>query len=154
MRRPPRDRDQPLIGGWPLILALLEGGIALAFTLGVYGAAVAAGKPEPEVRLLAFSALVLANVSLIYFARAGGRRVWRHIVVRNPSLWWLVGGTLLAYAVLVLVPAVRDQFRLAAITVQDVTWLAAAMLLLWLGLAALNAAQAFVQRGNARFRLG
>ena len=41
-----------------------------------------------------------------------------------------------------------------AINVQDATWLAAAMLLLWAGLAALNAAHAFIQRRGVRFPLG
>jgi Ca2+-transporting ATPase len=144
MRRPPRDRAEPLIGGWPLLLALLEGGLALAFTLGIYGAAVAAGKTEPEVRLLAFSAVVLANLSLIFFARSGGRRVWRHIVARNPSLWWVFAGTLLAYVIVLAVPAIRAPFRLAPFTVDNARWLTVALLLFWVGLAALNAAQAWV----------
>jgi magnesium-transporting ATPase (P-type) len=112
--------------------------------LGMYAAAVAAGKSEPEVRLLAFSAVVVANVSLIFFARSAGRRVWQHIVARNRALWWIVLGTLLAYAVVVAVPAIRSLFRIAAMTVQDVAWLCGGVLLLWLALAMLQGGHALL----------
>ena len=150
MRRPPRHRAQPLIDWRTLVLALCEGGLALAFVLGMYAAADAAGKSEPEVRLLAFSAVVVANVSLIFFARSAGRRVWHHIVARNRALWWIVLGTLFAYAVVLLVPGIRTLFRLAAPSWENLAWLGGSALVLWLALALLHGLNAMLAARPAR----
>jgi Ca2+-transporting ATPase len=140
MRRPPRDPGQRLIGGFPLLFALLEGVIALVFVMGVYGTAVAAGNAESRTRLLVFSAIFTANLSLIFFARSGGRRVWRHIVAGNPSLWLIVLATLTAYAIVLVSVPVRDIFRLAAPTLADAILLAVATLVFWTALGALSLA--------------
>jgi Ca2+-transporting ATPase len=145
MRRPPRDAKQPLIGGSELVLALLEGGLALLFTIGIYRYAVATAHTEPEVRLLAFTAVVLANLSLIFFTRSGGKRVWRHIVAGNRSLWWVVVGTLVAYAAVLFMPWLRELFRFSAWSPADIRIVLPALLALWLALAAL-------QRGHALVR--
>ena len=146
MRRPPRNPGQRLIGGLPLALAILEGATALAFAMGVYWTAVAAGSAEPRTRLLVFSAIFIANLSLIFFARSGGHRVWRHIVAGNRSLWLIVLGTLAAYAVVLASPPVREVFRLAAPTVADGIALAVATLVFWAALALLNIAYALLAR--------
>jgi hypothetical protein len=65
-----------LIGGLPFALAVLEGAIALAFTTAVYWISVALSRPEAQARGLAFRGGDHRHVSLIFFARAGGRRVW------------------------------------------------------------------------------
>ena len=93
---------------------------------------------------------MLKAVSLIFFARSAGRRVWQHIVARNVALWWIVGGALLAYAVVLAVPAVRTLFRMAAMTVQDAVWLGGGVLLLWLALAALHGGHAVLAKRRAR----
>jgi Ca2+-transporting ATPase len=150
MRRPPRPPRARLFAGRTLALAVLEGAVALAFTLALLGVALATGRTEPEARLLAFTGIVIANLSLIFFARAGGRRVWSHVVRGNPSLWLLVGGTIAAYAVVLAVPWLRTQFRMAAPTTGDAALLAAATALLWIALGALNLLHAAAQRRATR----
>jgi Ca2+-transporting ATPase len=149
MRRPPRGPDQRLLWGMPLALAVLEGLVALAFVLGVYGIAARAGAADTQTRLLAFSAVIVANLSLIFFARSGGRRVWRHVVAGNRSLWFIVAGTLVAYAAVVWVPALRDVFRLSAITAADAALLTGATLALWVAFAVLNLTHGAMQRRRA-----
>jgi Ca2+-transporting ATPase len=149
MRRPPRAPGQRLIGGFPLLLALLEGVIALVFVMGVYWMAVAAGSAESRTRLLVFSAIFTANLSLIFFARSGGRRVWRHIVAGNRSLWLIVLATLTAYAIVLASAPVRNIFRLAAPTLTDGTLLAVATLVFWTVLGVLYLAyEAFARRAS------
>ena len=89
-------------------------------------------------------------VSMTLVASLDRNRVRRS----SRDLTKLVGHHLFAAMIATLHDSLQYQFRQAAITVHDVTWLAAAMLLLWLGLAALNPAHEFVPRGGARFRLG
>jgi Ca2+-transporting ATPase len=140
MRRPPRPRGARLIGWGALTLAVAEGALALAFTLALYQHGIASGRSEPESRALAFTAIVIANLSLIFFSRSAGRRMWRHIVTGNRSLWLIVAGTVGAYALAIGVPVVRTQFRLAPLGAVDAQWLAAGTVLLWLALAALHGA--------------
>jgi len=138
MRRPPRKPTARLLAGRSLARATLEGFVALAFTIGVYWTAMTASLPEPRTRLLAFTALLVANLSLIFFTRSGGRRVWRHIVAGNRSLWIIVLAIVAAYAAVVALPALRAPFRMAAPTLADAVIVATATLLLWLGLAVLQ----------------
>jgi len=138
MRRPPRKPTARLLAGRSLARAALEGFVALAFTLGVYWTALAASLPEPRTRLLAFTALLVANLSLILFTRSGGRRVWRHVVAGNRSLWMIVLAIVAAYAVVVALPALRAPFRMAAPTLADAAILGTGTLLLWCGLAVLQ----------------
>jgi Ca2+-transporting ATPase len=140
MRRPPRSARSRLLGGRPLALAILEGGVALAYTILVYVVAVAQGGAEERTRLVAFSAVIVANLSLILFARAGGRRVWRHVVAANRSLWLIVLATLAIYALILGVAPLRELFRMAAPTAADAALLGAATLLLWFALGLLNVA--------------
>ena len=146
MRRPPRDPAQSLIGASQLVLALLEGGIALLFTLGVYYYATATGHTEAETRMLAFTGIVLANLSLIFFTRSGGTRVWQHIVARNTSLWWVVAGTLVAYAVVLTIPPLREIFRFGPWSMSDVGVVLPAVLALWLALAVLQGGHSVARR--------
>ena len=85
---------------------MVEGALALGFTLGLYQYAIASGRSESESRTLAFTAIVIANLSLIFFSRSGGRRVWRHIVAGNRSLWLIVAATIGAYALVWIILAV------------------------------------------------
>ena len=152
MRKPPRARGQRLIGGLPLALAILEGLLALAFTVGIYMAAIATSVPEPRTRLLAFAAVIIANLSLIFFTRAGGRRLWRHIVAGNRSLWLIVLGTAAAFAAVVATPALRVPFRIDTPTQDDVQMLAVGTLLFWGALIALNLAYSAFARTAAQRR--
>jgi Ca2+-transporting ATPase len=138
MQRPPRSATARLLGGRSLALAVLEGCMALAFTIGVYWTAIAAELPEARVRLLAFTALFVANVSLIFFTRAGGKRVWRHIVAGNRSLWMILMVTIASFAAVVAFPPLRAPFRMAAPTLADAQTMLVATLLLWCGLAILQ----------------
>jgi Ca2+-transporting ATPase len=146
MRRPPRRRDQRLLWGMPLALAALEGIVTLALVLGVYyWSAVMTSSPEAQTRLLSFTAVIIANLSLIFFARSGGQRVWRHIVAGNRSLWLIVVGTVAAYLLVVGTP-LRETFRMSAPTAHDAGLLAVATLALWAGLAGLQLLSGAVRR--------
>jgi P-type Ca2+ transporter type 2C len=144
MRRPPREPGARLLAGRSLARAALEGLIALAFTIGIYWTTIAASLPEPRTRLLAFTALLVANLSLIFFTRSGGRRVWRHIVAGNRSLWIIVLAIVAAYAAVVALPALRAPFRMTAPTLADAAIIGVGTLLLWCGLAVLQLVQSML----------
>ena len=140
MRRPPRNRRQPVLDRALLTLAALEGALAIGLVMGLYALATLAGKDESHVRLLAFSAVVAANLSLIFFTRAGGVRVWRHIVGGNRTLWLLALATVAVYGVVLAAPSLRTQFRLSPPTASDAAWLLAGLVAFWTALALGNLA--------------
>ncbi|HLX27721.1 MAG TPA: cation-translocating P-type ATPase [Casimicrobiaceae bacterium] len=140
MQRPPRTARRRLLGARPLALAILEGAIALAFALSVYAIAMALGFPETRVRLLSFTAIVIANLSLILFARSPGRGFLRHVIAGNRSLWAVVIAAVVGYTTVVSVPALRQVFRMSAPIPSDAAVVGIATLLLGTALAGLGVA--------------
>ncbi len=70
MRRPPRDPKSPLLLPRRILWALLQGLIALAILAGVLISAARMGMPEPDLRALVFTSLVLINMGLILVNRS------------------------------------------------------------------------------------
>ncbi len=124
MDRPPRDPAEPLFGGPVLLASLLQGLIALVFVFLLYLIAHAQGRAEDELRSLAFTAVVAANLALIFFNRGADRGFAARFTIGNPALWWVMAGTAVAYSAVLLIPALRAQFRMAPLTAADYGMLA------------------------------
>jgi Ca2+-transporting ATPase len=95
MRRPPRSPSEPLFSGAWIAWSVLQGAVALAIVGGMFVMAFRRGMPENEVRALAFFALVVTIVSLIFVNRSFGASLAS--AFRRPSTALVV--------VLVAVPA-------------------------------------------------
>ncbi len=110
MRRPPRDPDALLFGGATLWLALLQGIGVLVVVLAAY--AWADGRlAEPEARAFAFTALVVANLALIFSNRS--RSLLASLTAPNPILWSVTGLTLSLLALALYLPILASVFRFA-----------------------------------------
>ncbi len=70
MRRPPRHPEQPLFSSALIGWGVVQGLCALLIVGGMYVIALSRGMPADEVRALAFFALVLSIVSLIFVNRS------------------------------------------------------------------------------------
>jgi Ca2+-transporting ATPase len=116
MRRPPRPCDASLYGGRAVWFGALEGAAVLAFVLAVYFTGVALQLPLTELRSVSFLTLVLGNLALILGSRSHARSALAALTERNPAVWWIVGGTLVALALVFAVPWVRTLFDLAPLT--------------------------------------
>jgi P-type Ca2+ transporter type 2C len=111
MRRPPRAPTEPLFS-WPLISwSLLQGTFALALVAAVFGAAIARGMPEDELRALAFFSLVFTIISLILVNRSFESSLLAALGRPNPALLWILAGVAMILGLSVLVPALRALFR-------------------------------------------
>jgi Ca2+-transporting ATPase len=122
MDRPPRPRDQPLLPRARFLLAVLQGGAALAACAVVLHFA-GEGRPVEVVRAMTFTTLVVSVVVMVLTnrapnAHAGGRR--------NLAALWLVTGTLGLLALVLFVPPIRDLFRFAPLRAGDVALAAGA----------------------------
>jgi Ca2+-transporting ATPase len=116
MRRPPRPRDASLYAGRAVWFGVLEGAAVLAFVLAVYFTGVALALPLAELRSVSFLTLVLGNLALILGSRSHARSALAALTDRNPAVWWIVGGTCSALALVFTLPFARTLFDLAPLT--------------------------------------
>jgi len=112
MRRPPRDPEEPLFSLQMLGISLMLGASVLLAVCLAYWWVHRQGLPEAELRSFGFAAIVFGNLAMIHATRS---RDYSIISPRrrNPALWWITGGTLVALAVSIYVPPVADIFRFA-----------------------------------------
>ena len=118
MRRQPRDTDAQLFGGATLWLALLQGIGVLLVVLGAYAWADHR-LAEPEARAFAFTALVVANLALIYSNRSRTQTLLAALFAPNPILWIVTGLTLLLLAFSLYLPFLARVFRFAPLPVAE-----------------------------------
>ena len=116
MRRPPRPATSRLFDGWMVATSVLQGvGVLIAVAL-LYALVLAAGTPEPQARAMAFVAVVLANLGLIFSNRSRQATLLETLRRPNPALWWIVGGTLLGLALALYAEPLREIFRFAPLS--------------------------------------
>ena len=119
MMRPPRPPGEQLFGRPTVALALAQGLVTLTVLAALYGIVLRQGQGELEARALAFTSLIVANLGLILVNRSRSRPMVTMLRVRNPALWWVVGGAL-AFLVLTLsVSTARAMFRFSSVHVDD-----------------------------------
>jgi Ca2+-transporting ATPase len=101
MQRSPRDPASPLLLPMRILWAILQGSIVLTILGGVLISAARMGMPEPDLRALVFTSLVLMNMSLILVNRSFNCSLLQAFLRPNRSLWMLFAGVtaLLATAV-------------------------------------------------------
>jgi Ca2+-transporting ATPase len=94
MRRPPRDPASPLLLPRRILWATLQGLIVFAILATVFVGAARAGVPEPDLRALVFTSLVLMNMGLILVNRSFNASLVRAFLRPNRSLRILLGGVI------------------------------------------------------------
>lgn len=124
MRQPPRDPQEPLFAGWVLVQAVLQGLGVLAAVLLLY---VWGGQHlgEDQARALAFTALVLGNLALIFSNRAGRSGLLASLRVPNRLLWGVVAFTLLLLALALHLPLLSSVLHMVPLT--PMLWLLAVL---------------------------
>jgi P-type Ca2+ transporter type 2C len=119
MRRPPRNRKEPLFSGRTISLSLLQGAAILLVTIVLYWWILNRGLGEAEARGMAFTTLVLANLGLILSNRFLSTNIISALRFRNNALYIIVASTLVLLALVLYVPVLRDLFRFAPLHPND-----------------------------------
>ena len=119
MREPPRPPGAPLFARRLLILSLLQGAGVLLVMLAIFGVALYRSLNENEARSLAFTALVIANLALVFINRSWTRSLWQTLRLPNAALWRVTAAALLLLAAVLYVPPLRELFRFAPLHAPD-----------------------------------
>jgi Ca2+-transporting ATPase len=126
MQRHPRDPREPIFGLRTTMTALLQGASALLIVAAVFFFALRQGQTETHARALAFTTLIVANLSLIWTNRSWTASVFQSVRSRNVALWWVTGGALALLALVLAVPFLRQLFRLSTVGLADLSLCVAA----------------------------
>ncbi|HZY93067.1 MAG TPA: cation-translocating P-type ATPase, partial [Thermoplasmata archaeon] len=110
MQVPPRDPSEPIFGVSAIAWTLVAGVTALAGTLGVYFWMLVSGHGVDESRALAFSTLIVSNLTLVLVNRSFSTSWIQSLRVPNRVFWVVIvgGGALLAASL--YLPAVAGLF--------------------------------------------
>jgi Ca2+-transporting ATPase len=126
MKRRPRQKDEGLFTRRNLALSLLQGGVVLGVVLVVYASALARGFGETEVRTLAFTTIVIANLCLILTNRSWSDTIFTSLRTQNKSLIWVFSGTLVCLFLVLYIPVFRDLFRFGSVPLIELVMCAGA----------------------------
>ena len=122
MRRPPRNRKEPLFSGRTIALSLLQGSAVLAITLLIYWWTLNQGRGELEARGLAFTTLVIANLGLILSNRFWSTNIISGLRFRNKALYVIIAFNLVLLGLVLYVPVLRDLFHFAPLHPNDLAY--------------------------------
>jgi P-type Ca2+ transporter type 2C len=112
MRRPPRAPDARMIDAGTFAVSIGRGLLAFAAVLTVYLTAGRADLTGAQQAALAFTALVIGNLTLIVSYRSGGS-LWQALGQPNPAFATVASFTLALLAAITLLPGPGAWFGFA-----------------------------------------
>jgi P-type Ca2+ transporter type 2C len=120
MHRRPRDPREPLFNRRTVLVSLSQGVCVLTVVLAVYAIALYRGQDELHARALTFTALIVANLALIWTNRSWTRTILEMLRSPNKALWWVTLGALTFLSLVLYVPFMSSLFRLSALHPIDI----------------------------------
>jgi Ca2+-transporting ATPase len=124
MQRPPRKISEPLFGRQMVFNGLIQGLSVLLVVALIYSLSLSQGFSAEKARWLAFVALVVGNLGLIFTNRSWTRSIIATLRIPNKALWWVTGGALGFLILVSVIPFFRSLFGFAT----QSTWELAACL--------------------------
>lgn len=119
MKRPPRNKDEPLFHRNTLLLSFLQGGVILGILLLMYWFFSQSLTTE-EARALTFSTLVVANLGLIIVNRSWTESLLKSIQRPNRALWYVIGAALFFLFLVLRIPTLRAVFKFGILDGMDI----------------------------------
>lgn len=120
MTRPPRASDTSIYDKQLLIIGSIQGSALLLTVILTYYLAMQLGIAIESARALAFTAMVLGNIGLIFINRSLSTSLIRTITLPNPTLWWVVGGALSLLFAGLFIPALSELFYFGHTTLAQI----------------------------------
>lgn len=110
MERPPRGPDEPFLGKAIILQGLTYGMLMLIMVIAVYFLSLNEGHTEGEVRLIAFSSLILVNIGFILSSLSRTRYVVQVLGEHNPAVKYILGTALVVLCMIIFIPGLRSLF--------------------------------------------
>ena len=110
MRRPPRDPNEPVFSRRTMSISILQGLSVLFIVLAIFSIVLYRGQGAEDARALTFTALIIANLALIFTNRSWSRSIVTTLRSPNTALWWVTGGAFVVLGLVLYVPFLRDLF--------------------------------------------
>ncbi|MBK8699355.1 MAG: cation-translocating P-type ATPase [Saprospiraceae bacterium] len=108
MKRPPRDPKSTFFGRQEFIKSVGQGLLLLIMVSGVYFSSFREGHTDGQARMIAFFALIIGNLFLI-FTNLSKTRTILDLVIRGNKEVFVITGVVAAFvAMLTLIPALRE----------------------------------------------
>jgi Ca2+-transporting ATPase len=133
MKRPPRDLHQTMFNPKKVFIIALQGLGVLLATFALLVITAQSGRSEQEIRSIAFTSLVLANLLLIIVNLSWRKNMFRILRHANRALGIVIVAAVACLAVILYVPFFSNLFHLAPLRMNDFILIAPVMLLsiLW-----------------------
>jgi magnesium-transporting ATPase (P-type) len=120
MRRPPRPRDEALLGGWLVWHIVLVAVLFVSGVFGVYAYAVDRGHPVELARTMAVNTLVVMEVFHLFFIRnLYGTSLTSKAVRGTPVVWTTVAVVTAAQFAITYIPALQGVFGTRSVPLFD-----------------------------------
>ncbi|MBS1187611.1 MAG: yloB [Burkholderiaceae bacterium] len=120
MARPPRKPDEKIFGCEILLLGVRQGLTLLLLLLGIYSIARTAGLDPDQARALAFTAMIVGDVWLIFMNRSWTQPAWQAIVRPNRALWGVLAAATGMLLLALFAPPVSQLFHFGETAWQQV----------------------------------
>ncbi|HEY5509814.1 MAG TPA: cation-translocating P-type ATPase [Prolixibacteraceae bacterium] len=116
MDRPPKAFDDPFFGAKKIWLSCSQGIGILVIVFAVYLIGLRLNYSEKEVRALAFTTLIAANIAIILSNRSWSRNIFQILVTTNKTVKWVVGGAIGFLLLTLNVPFLLNLFQFERIS--------------------------------------
>jgi Ca2+-transporting ATPase len=111
MKRPPRDANLHFFGWKNILLSLFEGLLLLGVVLSVYFISIDEGHSAGEVRAIAFTALIIGNLFLIFSSLSKTRSFLSAFQTKNTTVIYVTISAFLLLFLSLEIPFLRDIFH-------------------------------------------
>lgn len=150
MREPPHAPAAPLFGRREIAFGILQGSIALAAILAVFGYSLGTGANADTARTVAFITLVATNILLVLTNRSWTQSLVGSLLRPNIALWLVIASTVLFLTAALNVAYLREAFQFAALPPSELLHIAVASAVAALGIEAMKFARGWLDRLYAR----
>ncbi|HOW60771.1 MAG TPA: cation-translocating P-type ATPase [Candidatus Moranbacteria bacterium] len=120
MNKPPRKLNSKLMDNYVLANGFVQGISGALAVLVVYWIAYAQGYEVEKIRALAFFALVIFNLALIYINRSRSKLFFSIIKEKNVAAWWITFGTFLLLVLSLSFPFMMDIFHFSSVNLKEI----------------------------------
>ncbi len=121
MQRPPRKAGEHLLSRRRIVMSVLQGLSVLLVVFVAFAFAQYRGESEMTARTLAFTILVIGNLTLIFTNRSWTLPIIATLRTPNRSLWWVILGAAALLVLTIYVPFMQTLFRFAPLQLADIT---------------------------------